>query len=187
MTLFFHIGTKLIRKIPKEEIKFFEKQYQIKASNLTNLYHIFQSIAVNGLMKIDKYIQFVSSFGENAQTEDINFLKKIFFYFDEDKTGLFKFGDFLKCMSLFNEEKDSFFKFLFDFADKDKNNTLDEDEIREIFVVMPVDILNNQNALEYALKKLKKSNGFLNRDQFLELIYKIKENRSDDESDEDDD
>lgn len=75
---------------------------------------------------------------------------------------------------------------MFDLADKDKNNSLDEDEIRAIFEEMPLDILNNKNALEYALKELKKSNGFLNRDQFLELIYKIKDNRYDDDNDDDD-
>lgn len=74
-------------------------------------------------------------------------------------------------------------RFLFDFADKDKNNYLDQDEILEIFGEMPSEILNNQNALQYALKELKKSNGFLNRDQFLELIYKIRENICDDDED----
>ncbi|CAF0818898.1 unnamed protein product [Brachionus calyciflorus] len=67
----------------------------------------------------------------------------------------------LNNQSKMNIDLSDIFKFLFDLTDKDKNNTLDEDEIREIFEEMPVEI--------------------------KELIYKIKQNTGDNESEEEND
>ncbi|RNA44684.1 tldc domain-containing [Brachionus plicatilis] len=164
-----------------EEIEFFKTQHQLPESELNILFYNFQSMAINGLLNIDQLIEFLdvkSKSGEDFDTQDIEFLKKIFLYFDEEKTGVFKFVDFMKIISMFNTENGSFFKLLFDIADKDKSNSLDEEEIREIFGSMPSNILNNENALEYARQMNKPKLPFLSepkwlsKDKFVDLIRK---------------
>ncbi|CAF0718748.1 unnamed protein product [Brachionus calyciflorus] len=173
------VFVKVYPSLNKNEISYIEKEYGIPNEEILNFYHYFHAIAINGEMDIDKFLSLISEeFDCKLDNEICLFMKNIMLYFDEDKTGKLSFNDFLKCLTVLDFESDKFFKFLFDFADKDKNQKLDENEIKEIFTNMPKIILDG-NGLEIALRKLAKKNNknkFLDKDEFLKIVHKIKYN-----------
>jgi calcium-dependent protein kinase len=132
----------------------------------TKLFNIFDMNG-NGIIENNEFIEgFKKYFKKNYQNNKIN---EIFSYIDSDNNGLVEYEEFIRATinsRIFLSR--NYLKFAFDYIDNEKNNKITIFKLKEIFMKINKNHINN-NEIENEIKNIfNKAN--INKKDFIDFM-----------------